>query len=279
LITSHPGKFSITRNDDVDGLTVIRLPRPSQKRLLRRKFEPYMTHAPLSYGTLRLGSYDLAHAAYATDAMAAARWKAKTGKPAIFSYMGVPDFAGLVEFRFRLEILEAAMKGVDSVVSLSQYAADAFEYWLGYESPVIAPGVDLDVFAPRFTRSETPTIVCSAAAGELRKQVGLLVEAFKLVRHQVPEARLVLSAPRFYSEAHKAGVDIYAEGVEWTNLDSREALAKAYSCSSKRWRVVRPWSVTPTARSQRLFSPTRSVDCSMSQSHTCLPARCLRSLS
>ncbi len=225
LITSHPGPP--TRQVE-DGLSIVRVPRPPQGRLLRRKYEPFLTHVPLSYSVLRAGHYDVAHAVHTTDALAATRWKRRTGRPAVLSFMGIPDRVGLRGARRRLELMESAIRGCDAVVALSAYAGAAFQYWLGYEAPVIEPGVDLDAFTPAPARAELPTIVCSAAAEVERKNVGLLVDAFKLVRRELPDARLVLSRPHDLEAARLAGVDVDASGVEWADLDDRAALARAY---------------------------------------------------
>ncbi|MDQ6779231.1 MAG: glycosyltransferase family 4 protein, partial [Actinomycetota bacterium] len=173
LITSHPGA---PRRTVEEGLPILRLPRPPSGRRLRLMFEPYVTHVPLSYAALRVGDYDIAHAVYPTDALAAARWRKRTGLPAILSYLGIPTRAWMAEQR-RREVLGLALRGCDAVVALSRYAADAFSQVLGYEAPVIAPGVDLDAFRPGAQRAPTPTIICSAAAEEPRKHVALLVGA------------------------------------------------------------------------------------------------------
>ena len=234
LITSHPGAPSRRVED---GLTVLRLPRPPQKRLLRRGYEPYLTHVPLSYLALRSGRHDLAHAIHPPDALAAARWRKKTGRPALLTYLGVPDRTGLREFRRRLDLLVRAIDGCDAVVALSRYAADAFRTWLGYDAPVIAPGVDLDAFRPAPARASAPTIVCSAAPEVPRKHVGLVIDAFDLVRRELPLARLVLSAPSDARAAQRAGVDLLAPGVEWVDLDDRDRLARSYG---EAWVAVLP---------------------------------------
>jgi glycosyltransferase involved in cell wall biosynthesis len=225
LITSHPGAPSRAIEE---GLPVLRLPRPPQGRLLRRNYEPYLTHVPLTYLALRAGSFDLAHAVYPADALAAVRWKRKSGRPALLSYMGIPDRRGLCEYRRRLEVMRRATLGCDAVVALSKHAAEAFKRWLGCEARVIAPGVNLSAFRPSEARTAAPTIVCSAAADVARKNVGLLVEAFALVRRERPEARLVLSRPRDLAAARRAGVDVDARGLEWADLDDRATLARAY---------------------------------------------------
>jgi glycosyltransferase involved in cell wall biosynthesis len=211
-----------------DRLEVLRLPRPPQRWLLRRGFEPYLTHVPLSYGALRAGSYAVAHAMYPADALAAARWRRRTGRPAVLSFMGIPDGAGLREFRGRQEVLVRALDGCDAAVALSEHAAEAFRYWLGYEPRVIPPGVDLDTFRPGAQRTAHPTIICSAAVEEPRKNVGLLIEAFALVRRELPDARLVLSRPHDLRAVSRGGIDVGRSGLEWRNLDGKQALATAY---------------------------------------------------
>lgn len=234
MITSHPGLPSYRVEE---GLPILRLPRPGQGRLLRRLYEPYLTHVPLSYAALRAGDYDLAHAVHPPDALAAARWRRVTGRPALLSYLGVPDHAGLLERRGRLELIRSALRGCDAVVALSRYAADAFERWLGYQAPVIAPGVDVRAFKPAAARCERPTIVCAADVAVPRKHVGLLVQAFGLIRGELPDARLVLSRPRDLDAVRSAGVDLGAPGVQWAELDDRATLGRAYG---EAWVAVLP---------------------------------------
>jgi len=224
LITSHPG---LPRRTVEDGLPILRLPRPPGGARLARMFEPYITHVPLSYGALRLGEYDLAHAVYPTDALAAVHWRKRTGRPAILSYLGIPTREWL-QGQHRREVLGVALRGCDAVVALSHHAAAAFAEVLGYEAPVINPGVDLAAFRPAPARSSTPTIICSAAADEPRKHVALLVEALALVRRERPDAELVLSRPRRPDAVRRAGVKLDAPGVRLVDLDDRGALARAY---------------------------------------------------
>jgi glycosyltransferase involved in cell wall biosynthesis len=233
LITSHPG---MPRRSTEDGLPILRLPRPPAPPPLRRMYEPYLTHVPLSYAALRAGDYDLAHAVYPTDALAAARWRRRSRRPAVLSYLGIPSRHWLAERR-RGEVLLAAIRGCDAVVALSRHAADAFESSLGYEATVIAPGVDLGAFTPAGERAPNPTIICPAAVEEPRKQIPLLVQALALVRRERPAARLVLSRPHNMDAARRVGIESSAPGVEWAALDDRSVLAQAYGTS---WVAVLP---------------------------------------
>jgi len=215
LITSHRGRTTRTVED---GLRISRHRRPPDERLRRRLYEPWLTHLPLSYVDLVRGDDDLAHALYPTDGAAAARWSARSGKPSVLSYMGLPHRASLANRRGRLRLTLEAVRGCDAVVALSQTAADHFERWLGVRARVISPGVDLEMFAPDpAAMALEPTIVCAADAREPRKRVGLLVEAFGLVRDEHPGARLILSAPAPYA----------GPGIEVRDLDDTGSLVAA----------------------------------------------------
>jgi glycosyltransferase involved in cell wall biosynthesis len=184
-------------------------------------FERHLTHVPFAYAALRAGDDDVAHALHHTSALAAARWKARTGRPLILSGMGIPHRETLATRRWRAQAVERAVGAADAVVALSQTAARGFERWLGVRPRVIAPGVDLSAFTPDpAARADAPTILCAADATEPRKRVALLAQAFALVRRQRPAARLVLSRPR-------GGPPFTATGIEWRDLDDRAALAAA----------------------------------------------------
>ena len=217
LIAGHPGLRPSTSVED--GLPVTRVPRLPEGRLRRRLFEDHLGHVPFAYAALRSGDDDVAHALFPTDGVAAARWAERTGRPAVLSYMGVPHRRTLANRRLRVEALLRAVHGSRAVVALSETAARGFERWLGVEARVINPGVDLAAFTPDpAARAEAPTFLCAAQASEPRKRVGLLVEAFALVRAQHPDARLLLNAPAAFDAP---------PGVEWRDLDDRAALAAA----------------------------------------------------
>lgn len=229
IITSHPGR---TTRSVEGGLEVMRVRRPPPVRI--RHLELHLSHIPLSYLAVTQGTFDLAHATYSTDALAAVRWARKEGRPAVLSYLGLPDRQALVAWRLRLPILLRAAEGCMVVTVLSQAAADAFERWMGVETRVIYPGVDLRGFSPAGERAAEPTIFCSAVPDDPRKRVDLLVRAFRLVRRRRPGARLVLSRP---SDPSSAALRWAGDGVEFRDVDAHAALVEAYR---RAWVTVLP---------------------------------------
>jgi glycosyltransferase involved in cell wall biosynthesis len=221
LVTSHPSRPSRAVED---GLPVTRNWRPPTAPLDRLGFEQYLTHAPLAYGSLRGGEDDIAQALFVSDAVAAGRWTRRTGRPSIFSYMGIP--AGLDDRRLRLALTWRALRDCSAVTVLSRTAAEAFRAQLGVEARVIHPGVDTAAFRPLAERSHAPMVFFGGDLTEPRKRVGLLVEAFARVRRERPGARLVLSRPGDRAAARRFAAR-HPE-VELRDVDDREALARTY---------------------------------------------------
>lgn len=224
LITSHPHR---SRRSVEDGLPIVRHRRPPTAPLDRLGFEVYLTHAPSTYMSLRCGEDDVAQALFVTDALAAARWTRRTGRPSIFSYMGIPDHLGLRQARLRLRMTRRAVRECSAVTALSRTAAEAFRDALGVEARVIYPPVDTAAFRPPpGGRAEAPLVFCGADLSEPRKRVGLLVEAFGLVRPERPDARLVLSLPRSEPLAQRFAREHPA--IELRDVDDRDELARTY---------------------------------------------------
>lgn len=234
LITSHRGARKTTVED---GLPVIRVRRPPGARFAEQtlRVERHLTHVPGAYRSLVHGDDDIVHAVYPSDALAAARWTARTGRPSIHAWMGIPTDAWIRARRLRPPVVRAANNGCTVLTALSQAAADAVEDMFGIEPRVMPPGVNVDTFAPCAERSEHPTIFCGAAIEQPQKRVPLLLSAFSLVRRKRPEAKLLLSRPR--DEQLAASVADSSAGIELVDVDEREALARCYSSA---WVSVLP---------------------------------------
>ncbi|MEJ7892302.1 MAG: glycosyltransferase family 4 protein [Solirubrobacteraceae bacterium] len=216
LLTSHP---STTTRTIGDGFAVVRTRRPPAGLLERHGVQEALSHVPLTLAELLRGNDDAAVAAYLTDALAAVAWGARTGRPAVYAYMGIPERHVLASRRGRLALLETVTARADAVVALSTAARDAIWRWLGVEAHVIAPGVDLDHFTPQpAARAAEPTIACAADPGEGRKRVEAIVTAFAHVRRERPTARLRLMKPRDPAVQRR----LAAPGVEFADLASEE---------------------------------------------------------
>ena len=154
LITSHPGRPSFVVED---GLPVTRVWRPPDGLLQSRGFEQYMTHVPASYAVLCRGDCDVAHAHFPTDALAAARWGRRTGRPSILTYHGIPDQRGLTVRRLRRRITRKAVRECTAVTAVSHTAARAFEQYPGRpgagDPPRSGPG---DLRRPQPAAASTP---------------------------------------------------------------------------------------------------------------------------
>ena len=215
VITSHPGS-SQTRVED--GVEIVRNWRPPEGLLRLRHFQDNLSHVPLSYLTLRRGDDELAHSFFHTDGMAALRWARRTGRPSVFSYMGVPSRATATYMRGRMQMLARLTSDSDAVIALSRTAREALWRWWGVESRVIYPGVDLSAFQEsQAERAQVPTVACAASPDDGRKRVPLLAEAFAEVRRARPDARLVLMQPK-----DKAVEDqLRGPGIEFRDLPSQ----------------------------------------------------------
>ena len=187
VVAGHPQRSSRTVEA---GLPVIRNRRPPEGQLLRRGFDGHLTHAPLTYLTLRRGGYDVVQALHVTDGAVAARWSERTGRPAVLSYMGVPTHAHLTNRRMRLKLTLRAARGCAAVVAQSTSAADAFDHWLGVKARVIHPPVDLEAFSPApEARAEDPTVLVAPGSGWSGD--GALGSVVARLRRQRPGTRLV----------------------------------------------------------------------------------------
>lgn len=192
LITSHRGR---PRRSFEYGLEITRHWRPPTRPLAMRNIDRFVTHLPFTYASLRRQRSEVAHAFFPTDALAGAYWTQTTGRPSVFSYMGIPQRAVSSTPRGRLRILEYSTRMSSAVTVLSRAAQEAMWRWLGVEAHLVYPGVRLEDFTPADERDEHPTIVCAAATDDARKRVDLLVRAFALVRRERPTARLLLLRP------------------------------------------------------------------------------------
>ena len=85
-----------------DGIEVVRHLRPPDGRLVRRGYEDHLTHVPLDAARrCAAADDDVVHALHHADAQAAIR----SGRPAVWTFLGVPHRTGLANRRLRLDLV------------------------------------------------------------------------------------------------------------------------------------------------------------------------------
>lgn len=191
IVTSHPGKAS---EDTEDGVRVIRSHRPPDLPLRLRRFQEHLTHLPASYRAMNRLRPQIAHAFFPSDALVAIRWAKRNDAAAVVTLTGIPGRENVANVRLRKRILEESTTQPDAVVVISRAARAQTWRWLAIEPEVIYPGVDTNLFRPG-ERARVPTIACAADPGDQRKRVALLVQAFRHIRRDRPDAELLLIRP------------------------------------------------------------------------------------
>lgn len=200
--------------------------RRVEDALERRQFEARLAGVRLSYMALLDTDCDLAHAWHPADALAAARWTRRRGRPSVLSYPALADRLHLVARRRRLGVLQRAAAGVTAITASSRAASDALQRWVGIDARVIHPGIDLEAFSPGDGRTGVPTISCIVEGAASEAQADLFARALPVVRRDCPDARLVIVSGARTAAVHRA-TWVTAEASERTAFPfaSVEALA------------------------------------------------------
>jgi glycosyltransferase involved in cell wall biosynthesis len=186
ILTSHRGRPSRSYEDGFEVVRGWRLPG----RLHPRGAEPHVLHAPMALLSAGARDFDLVHSLHIPDGWALGAWARIRRRPLVLSLMGYPDAESLDAFRFRRAMLARAARGTRAVHVLSEAAAGALQDAAGIEAISIHPGVDTSAYRIEAPRASAPTLFCAANPADPRKRVGLLVEAFALLRERRPDARL-----------------------------------------------------------------------------------------
>lgn len=231
LITSHAAP---TASSVEDGIRVIRARRPPNPPGAHL-YEDHLATVPATVLHLVRERFDLAHALFPVSGWAASRARRLGGPPYVLSVHGILSREYLVDRRYRLEMLKAAIAGAAATSVLSDAAAEPFRrYALG--DPILLPGGVVSAeYGGERTPAGVPTLLCAASLDDPRKRGELLLRAFSRLRAEVPEARLVLAGG-----ANPGGLgdgDDLPDGVEVLSVDRTDALARVYRSA---WATVLP---------------------------------------
>jgi glycosyltransferase involved in cell wall biosynthesis len=131
--------------------------------------------------------------------------------------------------KFYIERARRMMDDVDFVLSPSRFVSESF-LSRGFSGRQILPvtyAVDLSTFTPRSEErpKNRPLTIVNTGSLSLRKGTPYLLEAFRLIRRQVPDARLLLTD--LVSDSMKPLMAHYADlPIEWSAGLPHAALAE-----------------------------------------------------
>ena len=223
ILTTHRAGTAAT---DEDGVRVVRMWRAPDALFERRAYEYYLGTAPAQMWGLLRERFDVAQAFFPVSGWAALRARELGGPPVVYSNMGIPTRKYLVSRRYRLPMHVELARSATACTVLSEAAADPFRRYLQREPEVVPPGVATDEFAVEAERAEQPTIVYSGSPGDPRKRLRLLIDAFGVLRHRRPNARLQLAGRR------EPGFDVaLPDGAEWVEGDRTADLARTLAAA------------------------------------------------
>jgi len=217
LLTSHPGAGTVTVEE---GVRVVRDRRPRKLDRLRF-YEDQVETAPAQIARMIRGDFDVAAAFHNASAWAAVRARRLGGPPVAFCYHGLPTRSYLVDRRYRIEMMRAAIDGAAMTTVLSEAAAVAMRRWLQCEARVLPAGIFTESFAVDRVSPENPTLICAASLGDPRKRAQLLFSAFERLRGRLPDVRLQVVATRD-PVLSRDRIEL-PDGAEWVAPDPVQA--------------------------------------------------------
>ena len=167
------------------------------------------------------GRYDVVHAM--VPAAACAAWLSRT--PSVLTYIGHPtreQYGALTAVDQML--YRGTARTASATTALSRASAASVEDLFGRRPDVLAPGVRTDQFpAERSPRVGPPRLLFSAAPGDRRKHLDLLLQAMPAILDRHPDARVTVSGqgdpswavetvPGPHRERVRAVVDVVGAG-------------------------------------------------------------------
>lgn len=192
IVTSSPDRSSTSETPG--GVVIAYRRRFPAIPLGRLSIDDLLGSAPaVARGLWRVDA-DVIQAHHYVDGLAVRFSPVGRRRPYILWLPGVAGRGALGGRPLHRAAFRAAASGAARVHTLSRYAAAALVEQTGVDSHVVPPGVMTSAYR-RAQATEAGLVVCTAAAGDPRKRVGLLVEAFAEVARTRPGCRLLLAPP------------------------------------------------------------------------------------
>jgi len=234
VVSSRPGAGTVEVGESGTRILHGELWAPWMSRL---RVQPYHTYSLRCLGSLLSHDADVVHSLHFTDGFAASLARHVRRRRTVLQMFGAP--LPSVHYRFvppeRL-MIRSALAGADRLVACSAFIRDLFRTHYSLDPPVIYPPVNVDSFPLGAGPPEgRPTFLSLADFDVRRKGVRVLVQAFALVKRNVPEARLRLSGKM--SEATRTEVfrdvpQAVRADIELLGLGAPEDLPRQYAEAS-----------------------------------------------
>jgi glycosyltransferase involved in cell wall biosynthesis len=190
-----------------EGLTAVYVRRGPPRGRGRFRLDPVVRAGPPLARLLRRHSFDVVEAHHPIDG---AMVRLATRTPYVQWLPGAPSAQSIAGRPLHRWAARTALAGAFEVHCLSKFAAMQLHRELDIRARVATPGVDTGRYGGARRPCVDPMILCTAAADDPRKRLGLLLRAFTSVRRAEPAARLVLAPPRAESLIRR--IDALPEG-------------------------------------------------------------------
>jgi glycogen(starch) synthase len=191
-ISSHPGARVVEHDEGVTRILARSIELPGMSRLRIANTHTFFLAA---WKELRRLDLDVVHSLLFTDALAATTLAPRQGFSTVFQMNGVA-IPGLSCRRFPPEaaMYRRVMRSADALVTCSEFIRSLVLEHYGADSYVIPPMVDVAAFDTGDTYSvERPNLLAAGDFTVPRKGIRVLLEAFPLVKREIPDLVLNLS--------------------------------------------------------------------------------------
>lgn len=174
-----------------DGVVVRRRHHVGMVKLARLGIDRVQSFLLTALPALRRGEHDVVHAM--VPAATAAAWLAR--RPSVLTYIGHPTRAQYDALtRVDRALYRTASRAATATTALSAASAASVEDLFGRRPEVLPPGIRTERFPPASApRTGPPILLFSAAPGDRRKHLDLLLQALPTVLDRHPGARVAVS--------------------------------------------------------------------------------------
>ena len=189
LVTGTEGPAGVEARPD--GTIVHRRHHVGMVKLGRLGIDRVQSFLLAAWPVLRRGRYDVVHAMVPAASLAATG----TRTPVVFTFIGHPTREQYDDLRPTDRLLfRGASRMASATTALSEASAASVEGLFGRRPEVLAPGVRLDRFpAETAPRAGSPRLLFSAAPGDRRKNLDVVLRAMPAVLDRHRGARLAVS--------------------------------------------------------------------------------------